>query len=167
MRSQSVRAFPVSAVRRPAAFLLVLASALLVVACQPSDRTPGQWLRGTVTTWPDDWRFTDAHKEIYVEVKAPWRIPHSVTLWCVQVDGRLYIGARDPQSKKWPGWVDDDPSIRLKIGSALYEVAAEPLTDAQTLLVVQTAYASKYKLGAAGLGAGADVRYWSVVPRAR
>ena len=120
-----------------------------------------------MTAWPDDWRFTDAHKEIYVEVKTPWRIPHSVTIWCAQVDGRLYIGARDPLSKKWPGWVDDEPSIRLKIGTDIYEVTAEPLTDEQALLPVQTAYASKYELGAAGLGAGNDVRYWAVVPRSR
>ena len=167
MRSQSVRSSLSGAAHRPAALLFVVASALLLVACQPSDRTPGQWLRGTAATAPDDWRFTDMHKEIYVEVATPWRIPHSVTIWCAQVDGRLYIGARDPLSKKWPAWVDEDPNIRLKIGTDIYEVAAEPLTDQQTLLAVQTAYASKYELGATGLGAGADVRHWAVVPRSR
>lgn len=167
-----VQAIPIRAIAQGRTRLTVarlvgaLLAAVFLGACQPSDRTPGLWLRGDVAeSLPDDWRFTDDHPEIFVEVATPWLIPHSVTIWCAQVDGRLFIGARDPESKQWPDWVDADPDIRLEIGDTIYAVAAAEVSDDQTLLAVQAAYAQKYDLGETGLGARANVRYWSIVPR--
>lgn len=146
---------------------LFLAVALAVLSgCEPSDRTPGLWLRGETVAVPADWSFTDGYREIFVEVTTPWRMPHSVTIWCGQVDGDLYIGARDPATKKWPGWVADEPNVRLKIGEDIYEVVLQQLDDADTLTAVRAAYAAKYDLPAAPAGKPRNVRYWAVRPRA-
>ena len=47
--------------------LLLLALAGMV-ACEPHDRRPGQWLHGEVVTTPvTDWSFSDGVDEIFVE----------------------------------------------------------------------------------------------------
>lgn len=148
----------------PGASALFVAGLLcLLAACQPSDRTPGLWLRGElVDTLPAEWSFTDAHPEIYVQVDTPYLIPHSVTIWCAQVDGELYIGARDPDTKNWPGWLDDNRDIRLKIGKHLYDVRAADVTNTDRIEHIRAAYRAKYKLEAMS----PTVRYWAILPRA-
>jgi hypothetical protein len=136
---------------------------LLLSGCEPSDRTPGLWLRGEVVDPPpQDWSFTDAHKEIFVEVSTPYFLPHSVTIWCAHVHGQLFIGARDPETKNWPGWLDKNRDIRLKIGPHVYPISAADLSDDDTLQAIGTAYAEKYDLDPA---VKRDVRYWAIVPR--
>lgn len=136
---------------------------LLLTGCEPGERTPGLWLRGEVVDPPpQDWSFTDAHKEIFVEVSTPYFLSHAVTIWCAQVHGQLFIGARDPETKNWPGWLDQDRSIRLKIGTHVYPVSAADVTDEETLQTIRTAYAEKYDLDPSVKRA---VRYWAIVPR--
>jgi hypothetical protein len=136
-------------------------------ACDPSDRRPGLWLRGEmITPVPDDWTFTDRFKEIYVQVRTPYLLPHSVTIWCAQVDGDLFIGARNPETKNWPDWLDDDRNIRLKIDGKVYDVSAADISSEVTLAAVRAAYAAKYDLPRSAAGTpSANVRYWAVVPR--
>lgn len=148
-----------------AAFVILaaLGAALLLTGCEPSDRTPGLWLRGEVVDPPpQDWSFTDAHREIFVEVATPYFLPHSVTIWCAQIHGQLFIGARDPDTKNWPGWLEQDRDVRLKIGPRVYPVSAVDVTDADTLETVRGAYAEKYALDPK---AERNVRYWAIVPR--
>lgn len=136
---------------------------LLLAGCEPSDHTPGLWLRGDVIDPPpQDWSFTDAHPEIFVEVATPYFLPHSVTIWCAQLHGQLYIGARDPDTKNWPGWLAADRDIRLKIGPHVYPVRAIDVPDEDTLDAIRRAYAEKYDLDP---DAKRDVRYWAIVPR--
>lgn len=148
-------------------FTVVVAISLFVLpwlsGCEPSDRTPGLWLRGElIDPPPQDWSFTDAHKEIFVEVVTPYFLPHSVTIWCAHVDGQLFIGARDPETKNWPGWLDEDRDIRLKIGPRVYPVSAADVTDDDTLQSIRGAYTEKYALDPAVVR---NVRYWAIVPR--
>jgi len=153
-------------VGRVAKFLTLVITALIISACSPSDRTPGQWLRGkAVETLPQDWAFTDNFQEIYVEVKTPYFIPHSVTIWCGQVGGKLFIGARDPETKNWPGWLDKNHDIRLKIGDNIYSVAASDVSDEVTLEGVRAAYRKKYDIQPSPDGKPRNVRYWAVVAR--
>ncbi len=147
-------------------FLAVLLVAIWIGGCSPSDATPGQWLRGNaVDRTPDDWSFTDEFKEIYIEVKTPYFIPHSVTIWCAQVKGKLFIGARDPESKNWPGWVDKNGEVRLKIGENIYAVAASPLSDEAAVAPVRAAYSAKYDLPPPTDDAPSTMRYWAIVDR--
>ena len=152
----------------PAMRGIIIAAALavllvLLTGCEPSERTPGLWLRGEVVDPPpQDWSFTDAHREIFVEVSTPYFLPHSVTIWCAQVHGQLFIGARDPETKNWPGWLDRNRDIRLKIGARVYPVSATDVTDDDTLQSINVAYTAKYALDPA---AKRNVRYWAIVPR--
>lgn len=141
----------------------------MLAACEPSDSRPGLWLSGEAEeSFPADWSFSDQHDEIYLEVATPYLLPHSVTIWCADVDGTLYVGARDPESKNWPGWVDDDPDVRLKIGERIFPVHLEPLTDPAEVETVSAAYSEKYALAGGLSGGDAEVsqRYWRVTPPA-
>ncbi len=134
-------------------------------ACEPSDRTPGLWLSGDVSEFPGDWSFTQDHQEIFVEVSTPYFLSHSVTIWCASLDGDLYIGARDPDSKSWPGWVDSNPDVRLKVGDALYDVRVKPLEDKETVQALRAVYAAKYDLPTEYAENPTNTRYWKIIPR--
>jgi len=143
---------------------LLLGCLLLLGACDPQDRRPGLWLTGEEdATLPDDWSFSDQHKEIFVEVATPYFLPHSVTIWCSSVDGTLYLAARDPDEKNWPGWVEDSPDVRIKIADKVYPVTLVTLQDPVEIAPVQQAYIAKYDLPATA-GEFAQ-RYWRVAPR--
>ena len=146
---------------------LVLSIGIALVGCfGPEDRRPGLSLRGEVVSAPpSDWAFTDDHREIAVEVRTPYLLPHSVTIWCAQVDGELYLGARNPETKRWPGWADRDPDVRLGIGERVYEVRLIPLVDADRLGRLREAYAAKYDLPAAPGAEDPPIRYWRVASR--
>jgi len=80
--------------------------------------------------------------------------------------GVLYVGARNPESKRWPGWVDADPDVRLKIGERLYEVSLIPFDEPERLGRLRRAYVAKYELPETPPGEGPPIRYWQVAPRA-
>jgi hypothetical protein len=148
--------------------LFVAMSCLALCACiEPSDRRPGTRLSGEVAEFPADWSFADAHKEIAVEVSGFLGLPHSVTIWCATLDGALFIGARAPETKRWPAWTDEDPNVRLKIADEIYEVRLTPLEDAATIERLQGAFATKYAIAAPDPGAPPPPpsRYWSVGAR--
>jgi len=138
---------------------------LLAAGCGPHDTRAGITLGGVETPVPADWRFTDDTKEIAVQVHTPYLIPHAVTIWCAQVDGQLYVGASNPQTKHWPGWVDDNPDVQLRIGDKAYAVRLVPLDDPNVIPGVQAAYAAKYQLSARAGEAPPEVRYWHVTAR--
>ncbi len=145
------------------AIILVMVS----VGCiDPKDSRPGLKLAGeVVTAIPSDWNFTNEFKEIAIEVKTPYLLPHSVTIWCAVADEGLYVGARDPDSKRWPGWVDRKPDVRLGIGERVYEVQLAPLDDSNQVEPVGRAYARKYDLPDPRPEGGPPIRYWLVEPR--
>ena len=145
---------------------IVLLFSLLLTACEPSDSRPGLWLSGEVEAFPSDWTFADDFKLIAVQVATPYGLPHSVTIWCVQVDGSLYIGARAPQSKRWPGWVENDPDIKLKFGDRLFEGRLQRLNDADEISPVTDAYVVKYELTTDATSEERPANwYWQVVAR--
>ena len=138
---------------------IFLAALVILSACNPSDTRPGVWLSGqTANETPSDWSFTDAYKEVALEVVTPYFIPHSVTIWCAQMDGVLYVGAGAPEEKNWPGWVDDDPTVRLLIGETIFSGTLADVTDAKEIERLRGAYEKKYDLESMVQG----VRYWRV-----
>ena len=145
------------------AIILVMVS----VGCiDPKESRPGLRLAGeVVTAIPSDWNFTNEFKEIAIEVKTPYLLPHSVTIWCAVAEGGLYVAAREPDSKRWPGWVDRKPDVRLGIGERVYEVRLAPLEDSLQIEPVRGAYARKYDLPDPRPEGGPPIRYWLVEPR--
>ncbi len=144
---------------------LGVAGMLLAACVDPDERRPGLWLSGEEASQPADWSFSDAHREIALEVAAPHLLAHSVTIWCASVDGALYIGARDPDEKRWPGWVEANPRVRLGIEGTLYEAELVRLTDPEAIEVVQEAYRTKYDLPPRRAQDAPPMRYWRVAPR--
>jgi hypothetical protein len=146
--------------------LMIAITAALLAGCNPSDRRPGTWLTGEATAYPDDWSFTDAIKQIAIQVHTPYLIPHSVTIWCASLDGQLYVGASAPKTKRWPHWVDGNPDVRLGIAGKLYDVRLVPVDDEATTARLIAAYAEKYALPAGAQRSGKPrARYWHVEPR--
>ncbi len=143
-----------------------LALIFVATACfNPEDQRPGMRLTGESVAIPADWSFTNDYPEIAVEVQTPYLLSHSVTIWCAEVDGALYIGARNPESKRWPAWADADPDVRLKIGEQLYEVTLIPLDQPEQIDRLRRAYAAKYELPVTPPGEAPPIRYWQVAPR--
>lgn len=99
---------------------------LSVTACEPKDRRPGLSLSGNAAT-AEDWSFVDAHREIFVETRTWYGIPHSVTTVCVAHNGTLYVpsvyfdGGDFPDARFWNRNVARDPRVRLKIGDRIFE----------------------------------------------
>ena len=74
----------------PRRCVAALVAAVAVLGCQPEDETPGLWLRGEIALERvDDWRFTNDIEEIFVETRPWYGIPHSTTIWCVELGGEL------------------------------------------------------------------------------
>lgn len=145
---------------------LILAASTLLACVSPSDRRPGTWLTGEKVAGPiTDWRFTDQHGEIFIQLKTPYLIPHSVTIVCTTLDGQLIVGARNPDSKSWPSYVDRNPEVRIKVGDRLYDQQLERIDDSETLEAVVRAYARKYKRPVRPPEERPAIRYWRVVER--
>ncbi len=122
--------------------LLVLA--LLALGCGPWGRIPGGRLFGEVITGPvDDWSFSDSHNTIALETRPGF--PHSVTTIVFTHEGDLYIPSRSPRGKAWPYYVLANPSVRLKIGDAIYLGRAVRVTDADTLSAAFGSLRKKYQ----------------------
>lgn len=149
---------------RPLAFLLLLA---LAIGCvDPKDRRPGLRLSGEVVTEAvEDWSFTDPHGEIFVETRTWYGIPHSVTIVCASLDGRLYIGARRPREKRWVAYVARDPNVRLEIADRIYDGRLERVEDPGEYEAVYRAFARKYGRGIAPPSERPERWYFRVLPR--
>jgi hypothetical protein len=131
--------------------LLLALVALRVVGLEPHERRPGLWLTGqSVTTPVTDWSFTDQFQTIYVQTRAWYGLPHSVTTTITAYDGRLYLtsvyrpGMRFPDDRLWNKNILRDPRVRLKIGDRVFDGIAALVTDSAEKDAVLDAKAKKY-----------------------
>jgi hypothetical protein len=126
---------------------VLLGIGLLSAGCQPKDTRPGLWLQGERVEAPvQDWRFTDDAQEIFIETRAWYGLRHSTTIWCVELDGRLYIGSYDDDVKFWERNVDRNPTAQLGIEGRLYDVAITPIANGETRQRLDERYAAKYDM---------------------
>ena len=140
----------------------------LNIACaiEPSDERPGFGLSGEVNKQRvQDWSFASDASEIFIETATPYFIPHSVTIACATLENQLYVGANDPDNKRWVANVARDPNVRLKIGNKIYEQKLDPITDAATIDMVEGAYARKYEYEAGDANEEVSIALWHVVER--
>ncbi len=143
-----------------------LVAAVAVLGCQPEDEAPGLWLRGEVAlTRVDDWRFTNDIEEIFVETRPWYGIPHSTTIWCVELGGELYVGSYGDQKKTWENNVARDPTAKLAIAGKLYEVTLAPVTEPGQVEALDAAYAQKYDMAEVFGDAIPEWWYYRVVAR--
>ena len=132
--------------RRPRV-LVLLAAVVVATACQPEDETPGLWLRGeTIQEKVADWSFSDEIEEIFIETRPWYRIPHSTTIWCVALDGGLYIGSYGDEKKAWERNIEQNPAARLSIAGRIHDVTLAPVTNGDLIEALGAAYARKYDM---------------------
>jgi hypothetical protein len=143
----------------------VFGALLFALACQPKDERPGFGLRGErASGLVQDWRFTDAVEEIFIETRTWYGLRHSTTIWCVDLDGQLYIGSYDDEVKFWERNVARDPEARLGIDGLIYDVTVTPVAPSDLNRKLDERYASKYDMTDVF---GDDVpawRYYRVAP---
>jgi hypothetical protein len=153
--------------------LYVACAGLLIpaLACslEPAGERPGLWIGGELAREPvPDWSFTDEIEEILIETRSTYGLPHSVTIWCVSIDGDLYVGASFPDfpdERRWVSNVKRDPAVRLKIDGRVYERRLELVEDPAMTDFVNRAFGEKYHYD---VDEDPDpVAYWRVLdPRA-
>ncbi len=127
-------------------YLLFLLLPLLTACGGPWLILPGGALDGTVTPPPEDWSAAESVSTIQVEFRPS--DPYSHNIWGVGVGRDLYIATGDGGTR-WTPMVTSDPHMRARIGTALYELRAVPVTDAAERARVTAVYVRKYDLDAA------------------
>jgi hypothetical protein len=128
--------------------LAISAACLFALACQqPEDERPGLWLTGEPAEVPvDDWHFTADVEEIFIETRPWYGIRHSTTIWCAELDGRLYIGSYDDDVKRWEDNVARNPEARLGIEGKLYDVTVTPVASSELVRRLDERYVAKYDM---------------------
>ncbi len=131
-------------------WLVALALILASGCIDPKDRRPGLRLTGDVVEEAiDDWTFSAAYPEIYLETKTWYWMPHSVTTVCAGVGDKLYVPSLYYEGGEWPDkyWnanAASDPRVRLQIGEKLYLRKAVVVDDSIELKTALTALSAKY-----------------------
>jgi hypothetical protein len=132
---------------RRASIALLLGFGLLSAACQPKDTRPGLWLTGQrAEARVQDWRFTQEVEEIFVETRTWYGVRHSTTIWCVELDGGLYIGSYADDVKYWEENVARNPEARLRIQGRIYDVRVMPVASRELGERLDQRYAAKYDM---------------------
>ena len=132
---------------RIASIVALLGLGLLFTACQPKDTRPGFWLKGErAEELIRDWRFTEDVEEIFVETRTWYGVRHSTTIWCAELDGRLYIGSYDDDEKYWEKNVARNPEARLQIQGRIYDVTVTPVANSELSEKLDERYAAKYDM---------------------
>jgi hypothetical protein len=132
--------------------LVCLVLALVVLrftGLDPKDRRPGLWLTGELVTTPvTDWSFTDKIRNVEVQTRTWYLLPHSVRINCVSYDGHLYLSTVNPLGISAPhNWnvnVARDPHVRLKVGNQLYDRTLTLVTDPDEKAGMLQARVKKY-----------------------
>lgn len=116
--------------------LLVLIAIFIWVA--PVGPVPGFFIGGSDSPVPDSWGDTSDTHEIRLQV--PGTLPRVVIIWCVQVDGELYIvGAK---GSGWVSMLGQGGPVKMRMAAATYSLNAETvITGWETIL---NAYQGKY-----------------------
>ena len=130
--------------------LVLLLVVLSITGLEPRQRTPGLWLKGNPAATPADWSFTDQVSTVEVQTRTRFLLPHSVTTYCVNYNGQLYLdsfyppGVEYPHGRSWNENVARDPHVRLKIGNDLYDVTLVHVTDPAEKAALRELKAKKY-----------------------
>ncbi len=127
--------------------VVALVPLILQVACQPKDTRPGLWLRGQASeTSATDWSFAADVEEIFIETRPWYGIRHSTTIWCVVLNGALYIGSYGDETKAWERNVARNNEARLGIDGNLYDVTISKVTATALVSALDAAYNRKYDM---------------------
>ncbi len=125
--------------RRFGAWLLAGVALALFGCSEPVGLFAGGELSGQAAPVPVAWE--DVPDTVQLEARPA--DPYSVNLWAVHVDSAIYV-AGDEDGKRWISLVRADREVRLRIGDAVYALAAAEVDDAEERRRVANAFAAKY-----------------------
>ena len=127
--------------RRLGAWRWLLAGVgLALFGCsEPVGLFAGGELSGRTAPVPANWE----NVPDTVQLEARPADPYSVNLWAVHVGSAIYV-AGDEEGKRWIRLVRADREVRLRIGDAVYALAAAEVDDAEERRRVTDAFAAKY-----------------------
>jgi hypothetical protein len=123
---------------------LVLLLALAGCA-EPFIVMSGGALSGTVVDPPPDWTEVGAVDVVQLEVQPA--DPYSVNIWSVARGADIYVATGDDDTN-WTVMIEEDPDVRLRIGTQIYELEARRVGDSREKRAVAAEYVSKYDLDA-------------------
>jgi hypothetical protein len=103
---------------------------------------PGGSLSGDVQPVPADWSFTDEVETVQLETRPD--DPYSVNVWGVGVGDTFYIASGRGIDAAWAEHIEANPNVRLRVGDAIYELAAARTTDPAELDAFLAAAKQKY-----------------------
>lgn len=109
---------------------------------QPMGPIAGGALNGDPAKWPDDWSFTDDLQNVLLETNP--EDPYSVTIWCVEHDGELFIAAAEKEHQ-WVAYIAQDQRVRLNVDGSLYEARATHIHNVDEIVAILPAYVAKYE----------------------
>jgi hypothetical protein len=124
---------------------LVLAAVLLAGCGDPIVTLPGGTLAGQPAVPPSDWSALADVDTIQVEFRPSE--PYSHNIWAVGIGADLYI-ATSADGTRWTPFLEADPRVRARHGTALYDLVVAKVDDAAERARVAAAYQTKYELDA-------------------
>lgn len=106
----------------------------------------GALVAGEPVTAPiTDWSFAAPIQTLELEVTP--EEPRSITTWFLIVDGVLYVPSGGAAKKTWPGQVEHDGRVRVRLDGKLYELQATRATDPELGKRLSAAVKTKYGFG--------------------
>ena len=128
---------------KPGAHLLpaLLLIAPLASCGGPFVLLPGGALEGAATELPASWAFTDDVSTVQLETRP--EDPYSVNIWLIALGADLYVHAGANRSA-WVEHIEADPNVRLRVGEAIYELAAARVESQDEFDRFSDAYEHKY-----------------------
>jgi hypothetical protein len=122
--------------------LFVMLLVMMLVGCSdPLILLPGGLLSGETRAAPVQW--SDVPETIQVETRPS--DPYSINIWGVGIGQNLYI-ATGSDGTTWTEFIDDNPNVRARLGTSIYELAATLVNDKAELEAVGETYVVKYDL---------------------
>jgi hypothetical protein len=126
--------------------VLLIGVLALVASCgDPIMILPGGALTGTTVTAPADWSSVAGVKTIQVDFRP--KDPYSHNIWGVGIGPDLYI-ATGAKGTRWTPFIAEDPNVRVRVGTDLFDLKAVPVTDEAERARVAEAYIKKYDVKA-------------------
>jgi hypothetical protein len=118
-------------------------TALLVILVAGCDMIPfsGGQLQGKVAPVPSDWSKVASADVIQLETHP--QAPYSVKLWIIGDGPNLYVHAGANRAT-WVEHMEADPSVRVLIDGALYELRAQRVTAQTEFDAFSDLYEVKY-----------------------
>ena len=125
---------------------LVCAGLLALAGCsEPFGFIPGGALEGEAMAPPFDWSALAELDNVQLEFRPD--SPYSINIWAVGLGRDVYVATRE-DGTRWTEYLQETPDVRVRVGTAIYELLAVRVKDAAERRKVSAAFIAKYGMDA-------------------